>query len=149
MRVNEIKTTALKLLEDNAYGFYKRKIIAHMFEAETLCILLAHKRSLNEEYASIIGLLHDLSIAIDCNDFGHASRSSMLAKKMLSEHGGFTEEEINLITTAITNHSTKEVVQDPYSECIKDADVLAHVMNQDVLDGIKKERAEKAARELL
>jgi HD superfamily phosphodiesterase len=148
MRVHDIKTMALKMLEEKSSGFYKRKITAHMFEVETLSILLARKRKLNEEYAAIIGLLHDLSIAIDCNDFNHAARSASIAKKMLEEHGGFKNDEITLITTAIANHSTKDVVQDPYSELIKDADVLAHMMNQDVLDGMKKQRAQKAASEL-
>ena len=138
-RYFEIRNLALKCLEEKAHGFYKRQMLEHMFQTETLCILLAQKRQLNLELSAIIGVLHDLTIPLDCNDFNHAARSSMIAKDILMQSGLFTKEEISLITSAIANHSHKERVDDAYSELIKDADVLSHVLQGEIL----KEQAQK------
>ena len=40
----------------------------------------------------------------------------------------FNEEEKNIITNAIKNHSDKERIDDVYSEILKDADVLAQYL---------------------
>lgn len=63
----------------------------------------------------------------------------MIAKDFLMQSGLFTEEEISIITSAIANHSHKEREDDAYSELIKDADVLSHVLQGEIL----KEQAQK------
>lgn len=142
-RYFEMRERALKLLEEKAHGFYKRQMLSHMFQVETLSVILAKKRQLNVELSAIIGLLHDLSIPLDCNDFQHARRSSHLAQTLLAESGHFSNEEISIITHAIATHSHKETIDDPYSELIKDADVYAHVLEGQSLKEIEEKRYAK------
>lgn len=54
---------------------------------------------------------------------GHARKSALLAETILQEHG-FALADIERICTAISHHSDKSQRHDPYSEALKDADVL-------------------------
>ena len=52
------------------------------------------------------------------------------AGKMLSKVSLYTEEEIDIITTAISTHNKKLVVHESaYAELLKDADVLSHSLH--------------------
>ena len=132
-RYQMIKDKAIKMLEEKSHGFYKREAYAHMFQVETLCVLLARKRNLNQELASIIGLLHDIAIPLTMNSFDHANRSSMISKELLMSSKQFNEEEINLIVHAISCHSNKSIIEDDYCELIKDADVFSHSLEGQLL----------------
>lgn len=46
-----------------------------MFQVETLCLLLAKERNLDDELCAIIGLLHDIAVPIYSSSFQHATRS--------------------------------------------------------------------------
>ena len=126
------------LLDEKSHGYYKREAIAHMFQVETLCLLLAKERNLDEELCAIIGLLHDIAVPIYSSSFQHATRSSKLAKELLDPI--FSEEEKNIILTAISNHSHKERKDDAYSELIKDADCWSHYLEKTVLKHEESER---------
>lgn len=140
-RYFNIRDEVLRMLDEKAHGYYKRDGIAHMFQVETLCVLLAKERGLDEELAAIIGLLHDISIPLEASDFNHAIRSRDIAKDLLGPL--FSEEEKNDILTAIENHSHKERIDDPYSELIKDADCLSHHLEKTVLKHEESKRLEK------
>lgn len=148
-RYQIIKEEALHLLEEKSHGFYKRRTLSHMFQVETICAILAKKRQLNVELAAICGLLHDLSIGIDCNDFAHASRSSILAKQLMEDTNQFTTEEVKIVTQAIAHHSDKSEINDDYSELIKDSDVLAHELEGEILKPAEQERLIKISKELM
>ena len=109
-----------------------------MFQVETLCLLLAKERNLDDELCAIIGLLHDIAVPIYSSSFQHATRSSELAKELLDPI--FSEEEKNIIITAISNHSHKERIDDAYSELIKDADCWSHYLEKTVLKHEELER---------
>lgn len=143
-----IQDEALKLLEDQSYGFYKRRTLSHMFQVETLCVMLARIRHLNQELAAICGLLHDLSIGIDCNDFAHAQRSSAIAQQLMTESQQFSDEEITIVVQAIAHHSNKEQTDDDYSEIIKDSDVLSHLYNGEILKPAEEKRYQHLKEEL-
>lgn len=136
-----LRDEVLHMIEEKAHGYYKREALAHMFQVETLCILLGQKRGLDEEICAIIGLLHDLAIPIYSSDFQHASRSSELAKSLLGSM--FTDEEKQSIITAIKNHSHKERIDDDYSEVIKDADCLSHHLEKTLLSHEESKRLKK------
>lgn len=148
-RYQIIKDEALHLLEEKSHGFYKRRTLSHMFQVETICTILAKKRQLNIELAAICGLLHDLSIGIDCNDFAHAARSSTLAKQLMEDTNQFTSDEIKTVTHAIAHHSDKTAIDDDYSELIKDSDVLSHVLEGDILKPAEEQRYAKLSKELM
>ena len=71
-----------------------------------------------------MGLLHDCALYLqNCGHPGHARKSALLAETILQEHG-FASADIERICTAISHHSDKSQRHDPYSEALKDADVL-------------------------
>lgn len=94
-RYFSLRDEVLHLLDEKSHGYYKREAIAHMFQVETLCLLLAKERNLDEELCAIIGLLHDIAVPIYSSSFQHATRSSKLAKELLDPI--FSEEEKNII----------------------------------------------------
>lgn len=40
----------------------------------------------------------------------------------------YSDDEIKIITTAISRHSDKEYIHEPYDELLKDADVMDHCL---------------------
>lgn len=87
--------------------------------------ILAYKRGLDLTISETAALLHDMSVAVNGSYDNHAEMSSKLAGQLLIETGGFTDEQIAQIVTAIAQHSQKEIYSDdPYVELVKDADVL-------------------------
>lgn len=130
-RYFSLRGEVLHLLDEKSHGYYKRDAIVHMFQVETLCLLLAKERGLDEELCAIIGLLHDIAIPIYSSSFQHAARSSELSKELLGPV--FNDEEKYIIFTAISNHSHKERIDDAYSELIKDADCWSHYLEKAVL----------------
>ena len=127
-RYFSLRDEVLHLLDEKSHGYYKREAIAHMFQVETLCLLLAKERNLDEELCAIIGLLHDIAVPIYSSSFQHATRSSKLAKELLDPI--FSEED----------HSHKERKDDAYSELIKDADCWSHYLEKTVLKHEESER---------
>ena len=57
-----------------------------------------------------------------------------MAQNILNSLAIFNEGEINLICTAINNHSDKEIVHDTLDEILKDADVMQHVLYNPLFD---------------
>lgn len=87
--------------------------------------LLAEKRGLDVDLASVASILHDISVIKTGSYKDHAKRGSPIAEEILKEIGEFSQEEIEIITQAVLHHSEKEIYSDqPYTELVKDADVL-------------------------
>ena len=55
-------------------------------------------------------------------------------KALLTETGEFTEEEIEMVTNAVYNHSDKGRVDTPFDEVLKDADALQHFLRNPMED---------------
>ena len=68
-RYFSLRDEVLHLLDEKSHGYYKREAIAHMFQVETLCLLLAKERNLDDELCAIIGLLHDIGLRYDGHPF--------------------------------------------------------------------------------
>ncbi len=101
---------------------------AHIYGVSKFCTLLALKRNLDAELAATCGMLHDIYYMIDISGKDHAEKGSKLAKEILNKIGQYSDEEIELITTAIANHGRKFFVDGIYDELLKDADVLDHCL---------------------
>ena len=85
--------------------------------------ILAQKRGVDEELAVVAASLHDISVIINGSYDNHAEKGAELAKKMLNEIGGFDAREIEIVCTAIREHSNKhKYSEDKLVELIKDAD---------------------------
>ncbi len=87
--------------------------------------LLAQKRNLNIDLASVASMLHDIYVIVTGKYKSHGPEGAPIAEKILKEIGGFTDEEINIVTQAVAHHSEKEIhSDDPYIELVKDVDVF-------------------------
>ena len=79
------------------------------------------------------GLLHDLWLyrhGFPCDiHYQHGYLGSELAREILLENGGYSDEQIKIICRMVYNHNDKNEVHDEYSEALKDADALSHYLN--------------------
>ena len=118
---NEIDGLILKENGDDT-----RKYISHMYGVARFCTLLAMKRNLNVELATTCGMLHDIYYMSGGSPENHAVQGAEQAKEILRAMKTYTDEEISIITSAVSRHSDKGTVQEPYDELLKDADVMDH-----------------------
>ena len=102
-----------------------RFFIEHLYSVARYCALLALKRNLNLEIAMTSGMLHDIANVNGGSD-NHALQGAEQAKVLLKTINLYNDEEIKVITTAISKHSDKQAIHEPYDEILKDADVLSH-----------------------
>jgi len=117
---NEIDTILFRSEKANV----RSEGFIHLYGVAQNCTLLAIKRKLDVELCTIIGLLHD----IYTYKYGYVKEHAILgaseAENLLIDLDVFTKDEIDIIKTAISNHSDKKTKHDKYSEMLKDADVL-------------------------
>lgn len=87
--------------------------------------ILALKRDLPIDICAVGLLLHDIASIMYGKYKDHAQRGAVLAKEILSDLGGFSDEEEKQIVKIIQNHSDKHIwTDDPFKEIGKDVDVL-------------------------
>ncbi|HBQ50968.1 hypothetical protein A3B42_00555 [Candidatus Daviesbacteria bacterium RIFCSPLOWO2_01_FULL_38_10] len=87
--------------------------------------LLAQKRNLNIDIASVACMLHDIFVIVSGTYQNHGPAGAPIARKIFEEIGSFSENEIETITQAVAHHSEKEIYSDnPYIELVKDVDVF-------------------------
>lgn len=87
--------------------------------------ILAQKRNIDIEISEVTALLHDIYVIVEGKYKDHGKLGASIARKILEEIGGFSDDDINTITDAIAHHSEKEIYSDnPYTELVKDADVF-------------------------
>ncbi len=102
----------------------RRDGFVHLYGVAQYCSLLAVKRKLDVELCTITGLLHDIYTYKFEYVKDHARLGAIEAGSLLQGMGIFELNEIEIIKTAIGNHSDKKTKHDKYSELLKDADVL-------------------------
>jgi len=106
----------------------QRYFFVHLYSVSHFGAMLAIRRGLDPEIASTCGMLHDIYAVISGSYENHAINGSTEAKKILESLNLFTNDEIDIITTAISRHSDKDTKHLPYDEILKDADVLHHCL---------------------
>lgn len=104
--------------------------------------ILAEKRNLDVTLAEVIAVLHDINVIIYGSYKDHAIKGGKIAKKILQKIGGFSTDEINLISNAVSYHSEKTIYsKDPYVELIKDADVFSCSYFENSEDGYRRDKS--------
>lgn len=114
----------LKITDDEE----RRCAYVHLYGVAQACALIAKKCKGNVELAVIAGMLHDVYSYVNMDSKDHAYKGAETAKDILTSLDIFTEEEKELICTAIYNHSDKAIVHSSLDEVLKDADVMQHVL---------------------
>lgn len=119
--------------------------IAHLYGVSLAATMIAKKRGFDPEIMSMAAMLHDLHAYMSGSYDDHAHKGADLARTILNELMLTTEEETDVICSAIYHHDDKLVTDSPTDEILKDADVIHHCMN-DMSKAVKdKEKARYAA----
>jgi uncharacterized protein len=105
-----------------------RNFFVHLYGVSQFCTLLALKRNLNAELAAACGMLHDIYPVLFGDYENHGIRGAEYAKKILKAMGLYDDEEIKIITNAVSRHCDKSIIQEPYDEVLKDGDVMSHCL---------------------
>lgn len=124
--------------------------VVHLYGVSLAATMLAKKRGLDPELASMAAMLHDLYAYRSGSYEDHAHKGADLARDVLGTLGLTTEEETEVICSAIYHHDDKHVTDGPMDEVLKDADVVHHCMN-DLSKAVKdkeKSRYEAICEEL-
>ena len=123
-RVDEM---LLAIDDDN----YRRAGYVHMYGSGFAAAIIALKRGHNTEYAelaNIAGILHDYisyeNRELDNHD--HAHLCEPIVRKLLIDLKIFADSEIEMICSAVYNHSDKDDIDSEFDEIVKDADVMHH-----------------------
>jgi len=103
--------------------------ITHLNGVALAATLLAKKRGFDPEVAAMAGVLHDLHAYKTGSYDEHEHKGSELARQILKKLELTNPEETDLICSAIYHHGDKLVVDSPFDELLKDADVISHTLN--------------------
>lgn len=96
----------------------------HMASCARVGYLLAQRRGIDPELASFACAVHDYGRIVTGKQKGHAEAGYIPVKGFLKATGLFTQEEIELISLAVKNHSNKAEEGGAIEEIVKDADII-------------------------
>ena len=123
-KVREVVDSIILSIIDNDE---RRCAYVHLYGVAQAAALIAKKRKENVELSIIAAMLHDIYSYKNMNSTDHAHKGAVIAKEILNELKIFSCEEIDLICSAIYHHSDKMIIDEPFDEILKDADVMQHI----------------------
>jgi len=106
----------------------RRCAYLHLYGVAQSCTLIALKRGVNAELATMTGMLHDIYSYAKMDTKEHAQKGSIMAREILTSLRITNDYETKLICHAIYVHSNKDLVHTEFDEVLKDADVLQHCL---------------------
>ena len=107
---------------------HPRAYFSHLYCVSHFCTLLALRRNLNAELAATSGMLHDIANVKGNGGDNHVLKGAEEAEALLKTINLYNDEEIKTIITAISRHSDKHAIHEPFDELLKDADVMSHCL---------------------
>ena len=140
-RLKKVRAEVDRLIRE-LHPTNERFFYSHLHGVSNYCSLLALRRKLNVEIATITGMLHDIYPLYTGEFKDHAIKGAAYAKQLLETLDIFSDEEIQLITNAVYRHSNKRSIDEPYDELLKDADVMYHCL-YDPGDPIREKEVER------
>lgn len=133
----EIDRLIRELHPENERFFY-----SHLHGVSHYCTLLAYRRNLNVDIATVCGMVHDIYPLYTGVFEDHARKGVPYVKALLESLSIFSEEEVKVITQAVYNHTDKRCIHESYDELLKDADVMYHCL-YDPDDPIREKEVER------
>ncbi len=128
-RLKELRKTVdarlLKIEDDDK----RTGAVVHLYGVSLAAQMIAKKRGLDPELSAMAAMLHDLYAYESGSYTDHAHKGADLAREILDELRLTSEEETDVICSAIWHHDDKGIVDEPMDEVLKDADVIHHCMN--------------------
>ena len=128
-RLKELRKIVNAELDKMEDADKRTSAIAHLYGVSLAATMIAKKRGLDTELASMAAMLHDLHAYKPGSYDDHAHKGAELAREILTELGLTTDAETDMICSAIYHHDDKLVTDSPTDEVLKDADVIHHCMN--------------------
>ena len=137
-RVKDLQKKVIRELEETDEPV---KAMAHLHGVSLAAVMIAKKRGEDPELAAMAGLLHDLHAYRSGSYDDHAHFGAELARKLLGKMQITTDEETEIICSAIWHHDDKSSTDSPMDEVLKDADVLDHTLSDPAKEIKEKELA--------
>ena len=106
----------------------RRCAYVHLYGVSYFCAMIALKRNLDPELATMAGMLHDFYTYKMMDQENHAEKGAILAKETLDTLSIANEEETELICNAISKHSDKKSTHCDFTEILVDADTLQYYL---------------------
>ena len=141
-RLKELRRYVDSKLNEMSEEDKRNSAIVHLYGVSIVATMIAKKRGLDPEIVSMAAMLHDLYAYENDSYDDHAHKGADLARQILGELKLTTDEETEMICSAIYHHDDKLVVDSPMDEVLKDADVIHHCMN-DLSKPIKEKERER------
>ena len=139
-RLKDLRKYVNRVLEKMDDADKRTSAVAHLYGVSLAATMIAKKRGLDPEIASMAAMLHDLYAYKSGSYDDHARKGAELARKILAKTDLTNEEETEIICSAICHHDDKYSIDGPMDEVLKDADVIHHCMN-DLSKPIKDKEA--------
>ena len=75
------------------------------------------KRNMDVELATTCGMLHDIYYMTGGKPNNHAAEVAVQAESILKSMDAYSNDEIRIITAAISRHSEKRMIHEPLTRC--------------------------------
>lgn len=159
-RVNSLLVTLfeqMRYLEDEGRDLPIKWNMMHMYSSSQLAKILALRRGIDMELASIAATLHDIAVIMTKKRDNHTERAEEYVRQAIKDFnnkngeklGRINDEEVELLVKAISQHSNKEeYTQDSFVELLKDIDSLDRYLHGIKSEGAYIERCKKVFNEL-
>ncbi len=158
-RVNRIVSMLLeemRSMSDEGRDLPIRWSVMHMYSSSQLAKVLALRRGMDMELASIAAALHDITVIVTGKTESHAEVAEKHVRDAISRYNNgqwtklpkVTKDEENMLVEAIVQHSDKEVYSgNPLAELLKDVDSLDRYLHGVKSEGAYLDRCHKPLRE--
>ncbi len=100
----------------------------HIKECARIAKVLAVHRRLDPELAACAVIVQNIGRILKGRSDNHAESGYLPAKQLFTTLRCFTQKEIDLLCTAVRNHSKKERIDGPLDELAKDADIYVRYL---------------------
>jgi len=156
-RILSMLIAYMKDLDDEDRDIPIRWNIMHMYSSSQIAKLVAMKRGLDMEVASIAAALHDIGVVLTKRQKNHAQNAENIVAEFIKKYNTearkdlpeITEEETSMIIKAIIHHSEKDdFSDDPMVELLKDVDSIDRYLHGVKSKGIYLKRSIKVIKEL-
>lgn len=150
-RVEKLRNYIDEILLNMIDNEERRCAYVHLYGVAQYAALLALKRGEDAELATMAGMLHDIYTYAKMDSKDHAHKGAILAREILIDLDITTGDETDMICNAIYNHSDKITMHTEFTELLKDADVLQHILYNTSFEIYENEiaRYENLKKELL
>ena len=114
----------------------------HLYGVSLAATMIAKKRGLDPELLSMAAMLHDLHAYKTGAYEDHAHKGAELAREILNRLNLTTDNETEMICSAVYHHDDKLLEDGPMEEALKDADVISHCLH-DTSKAIKEKEQKR------